>query len=159
MHFLRIFYFTLSFLFLIPINISKAQQGPFPYINVGGVPMHCVSARNQRVMIFIDPRVNQYIGIAQNNGYPTIRLGPGFFSNVPPLVGQFWFLHECAHHVVGGNEAAADCYAIRNLRNIGAIRHPEQVRQLLFQISSMPGSFTHLPGKARAQNIFTCLNS
>lgn len=138
---------------------AHAQQGPLSSVNIGGAPMHCRAGSGQVVAIYIDPRVNQNIGRAMNNGYPVIILGPGFFNSVPPLVGQFWFLHECAHHVVGGNEAAADCFAIRNLRNLGAIRHPNQVRQLLFQISQMPGSFTHLPGPRRAQNVYNCLRS
>lgn len=138
---------------------SHAQQGPMRFVNIGGVPMHCISNSGQQVAIYIDPSVNQNIGRAMNNGYPIIILGPGFFNSVPPLVGQFWFLHECAHHVVGGNEAAADCFAIRNLRNIGAIRHPGQVRQLLQQVGQMSGSYTHLPGPHRAQNIFNCLNT
>lgn len=138
---------------------AQAVQGPFPYVNIGGVPMHCIAASGQQAAIYIDPSVDQYIGIASNNGYPQINLGPGFFSNVPPVAGQFWFLHECAHHVVGGNEAAADCFAIRNLRNLGAVRSPGQLQQLLAQIYNMPGSNRHLPGPPRAQNIFNCFNS
>ncbi len=138
---------------------AQAQQGPFPSVNIGGAQMHCIAGSGQQVAIYIDPSVNQNIGRAMNNGYPAIILGPGFFNSVPPLVGQFWFLHECAHHVVGSSEAASDCFAVRNLRNLGAIRHRNHVDQLLGQISRMAGSFTHLPGPARAQNIFNCLNS
>ncbi|MEQ9210020.1 MAG: hypothetical protein RLN96_09310, partial [Pseudomonadales bacterium] len=102
---------------------AQARQGPFPQVAIGGTPMYCRSSFGQQVAIFIDPQVNQNIGRAMNNGYPVIILGPGFFNWVPPLVGQFWFLHECAHHVVGGNEAASDCFAIRNLRNLGLVTH------------------------------------
>lgn len=157
---LKIRMMLISVLFIVShAGFAVAQQGPLGHVNIGHVPMHCISANGQRVAIYIDSSVDQNIGRAMNNGYPIIILGPGFFNRVPPLVGQFWFLHECAHHVVGGNEAAADCYAIRNLRNIGLIRHPRQINELLFQISQMSGSFTHLPGRARAQNIFRCLNS
>ncbi len=140
-------------------SLAQAQQGPLGYVDIGGVPMHCTTSSGQRAAIFIDPSVDHNIGRAMNNGYPIIVLGPGFFNRVPPLVGKFWFLHECAHHVVGGNEAAADCFAIRNLRDLGLIRHPRQVDELLYQISQMPGSFRHLPGPPRAQNIYFCLNS
>jgi hypothetical protein len=141
-------------------SISNAQiQGPFPSINIGGANMYCTTALGQSAAIYIDPHVNQYIGRASHNGYPTIQLGPGFFNSVPGFVGQFWFLHECAHHVVGSDEAAADCFAIRNMRNLGLIAHSQQVQILLNQISQMPGSFVHLPGSLRAQNIFQCLNS
>jgi len=140
--------------------ISNAQvQGPFPSINIGGVNMFCKTAHGQTAAIYIDPSVNQYIGRASNNGVPIIQLGPGFFNSVPGFVGQFWFLHECAHHVVGSSEAGSDCFAIRNMRNLGLITHPNQVHFLLNQISQMPGSFTHLPGPPRAQNIFNCLSS
>tara|TARA_R110002074_G_scaffold342921_1_gene513441 strand:- start:279 stop:755 length:477 start_codon:yes stop_codon:yes gene_type:complete len=141
------------------MGAGHAQQGPLPFVYIGGVSMNCTSASGQTVAIYIDPSVDQYIGQALNNGYPAIILGPGFFNNVPPLVGQFWFLHECAHHVIGGNESGADCFAIRNLRNLGLVNHPLQVQQLLSQISNMRGSFTHLPGGPRAANVYNCLNT
>ena len=138
---------------------AQVVQGPMPFVHIGGVPMHCIAATGQQAAIYIDPSVDQNIGIANNNGYPIIVLGPGFFNSVPPVVGQFWFLHECAHHVVGENEAAADCYAIRNLRNVGAVRSPGHLQQILGQIYNMRGSNRHLPGPPRAQNIFNCFNS
>ncbi|MFA0690597.1 hypothetical protein [Vibrio splendidus] len=137
-----------------------AIEGPLSYVHVGGVPMYCTAANNQPVQLYIDPNVNQYIGLANtSNGVPYILLGPGFFNSVPPKVGQFWFLHECAHHVVGGNEAAADCYAIRDMKKLGLLTHPSQAQTLLKQVSQMPGSNVHLPGPQRAQNIYYCLNN
>lgn len=146
-------------LFLVMAGDSRAQQGPLQYVTIGGVPMHCVAGNGQLAALYIDPSVNQFIGIASNGGYPTIRLGPGFFNNVPPFVAQFWFLHECAHHSVGGSEAAADCFAIRNMRALGLVRHPGQVQQLMQQISGMAGTSRHLPGRQRAQLVYQCLNS
>ncbi|WP_299010836.1 hypothetical protein [uncultured Shewanella sp.] len=143
-------------LFFAPLSHGQII-GPLTSVNIGGVNMYCTSAQGQRVALFIDPSVNQYIGIASSNGFPTIRLGPGFFNSVPSSVGQFWFLHECAHHVVGANEAHSDCFAIKNMRNIGLITHPNQVHMLLTQISQMPGSNVHLPGPARSRNIYSCL--
>ena len=150
----------LLIVFAVLSSVSSAQViGPLPSVNIGGINMFCTTAQGKNAAIYIDPSVNQFIGRASHNGYPMIQLGPDFFNSVPSIVGQFWFLHECAHHVVGGNEAASDCYAIRNMRNLGLIAHPRQVEILLNQISQMQGSFTHLPGPARAQNIFQCLNS
>lgn len=137
-----------------------AIQGPLSYVHVGGVPMYCTAANGKPVALYIDPNVNQYIGLANtSNGVPYILLGPGFFNSVPPKVGQFWFLHECAHHVVGGNEAAADCFAIRDMKKLGLITHPSQAQTLLMQVSQMPGSNVHLPGPQRAQNIYNCLKN
>lgn len=145
----------------IMFNAANAQfpqiQGPMQWVNIGGLPMYCNSAQGQPVAIFIDPSVSQYIGRASNNGFPTIQLGPEFFNNVPPTIGQFWFLHECAHHVVGGDEAAADCFGIKNMRALGLITNRMQADLLLTQVSQMAGSYTHLPGPARAANIYNCL--
>lgn len=149
----------IAVLMFISLVANAQVQGPFPSINIGGVNMFCKTAHGQTAAIYIDSSVNQYIGKASHNGIPIIQLGPGFFNSVPGFVGQFWFLHECAHHVVGSSEASSDCFAIRNMRNLGLISHPNQVNILLSQISQMPGSFFHLPGPARAQNIFYCLST
>lgn len=152
-------YIILFFTLFTTVQAFGQIQGPFPSVNIGGTPMYCTAASGQNVAIYIDPSVNNYIGRASNNGYPIIQLGPGFFNYVPGFVGQFWFLHECAHHVVGSNEAASDCFAIRNMRNLGLIYNRNQIQILLNQISQMSGSYVHLPGPARAQNIYNCLNS
>lgn len=143
--------------FLNPTGI----QGPFYNINIGGVHMYCQAAGtpynpSPLAAIYLDHSVNQNIGRASYNGYPVIQLGPGFFNSVPPVVAQFWFLHECAHLVVGSNEALSDCCAIKNLRNLGLIYNQAQIRGLLEQVYQMPGSYTHLPGPERAQNIYNC---
>ncbi len=156
---IRIKMFLAVVVSILSTMVNAQVQGPYSSINIGGVNMFCTAASGQNVAIYIDPSVNQFIGRASHNGYPTIQLGPGFFNSVPGFVGQFWFLHECAHHVVGGNEAASDCFAIRNMRDLGLITHPQQLNILLNQIAQMQGSYTHLPGSHRAQNIFQCLNS
>lgn len=154
---LLVFVFAICLVFN-PVEL-RAQEGPYASVNIGGVPMFCISRFGQQVPIWIDPRVRGMIGISRPGPNPTIQIDPMFFSRVPALTGQFWFLHECAHQVVGGSEAAADCYAIRNLRDLELIRSSGDVRYLLDQIASMSGTSRHLPGPARAQNIWNCLNS
>lgn len=149
---------VLLLVMLSNINFAAAQvvQGPFPWVKIGGLPMHCTTARGQSVDIYIDQRVNQYIGTASNNGHPIIRLGPGFFNQVPPFVGQFWFSHECAHHVVGSSEVASDCLAIKMMRDNGLISNDYRLEMLINQISQMPGTSRHLPGPMRAEKIRQC---
>ena len=78
---------VLFWLMLSSLNFAAAQvvQGPFPWVKIGGLPMNCTTAQGQTAAIYIDQRVNQYIGTASNNGYPVIRLGPGFSTMFPPL--------------------------------------------------------------------------
>ncbi len=150
---------SLMLVLLFVSSFSNALEGPYESIYIGGVSMHCTTAQNQRAAIYIDPSVNDYIGIAYNNGFPNIHLGPGFFNSVPGVVGQFWFLHECAHHVVGSNEANADCFAIRNMRNLGLMNNHNQVSALISQMHHLQGSYTRLPGPQRVLNVLNCFNS
>lgn len=152
------FIILIAIIVLLPVGSSAQVQGPSSTVNIGGLDMYCNTPQGY-ASIYLDPLYNNVIGRASNNGYPVIQLGPAFFNSVPSFVGQFWFLHECAHHIVGGNEAGADCFAIRNLRNLGLVNHPNQIGFLLNQVSQMPGSFAHLPGPARAQNIYACFSS
>ncbi|WP_235439101.1 hypothetical protein [Candidatus Rhodobacter oscarellae] len=97
---------------------ALAQQGPYASVNIGGVPMYCTSRFGQQVPIWIDPSVHGMIGLSTTGPNPSIQIDPIFFNQIPPLTAQFWFLHECAHQVVGGDETEADCFAVRNLRNL-----------------------------------------
>ncbi|MEA5347362.1 hypothetical protein VB509_24650, partial [Vibrio parahaemolyticus] len=58
------------------------------------------------------------------------------------------------------SEVNADCWAIKTIRNLGIIQNQQQITQLLNYIFTLPGSMQgHLPGPARAQNIYWCFNT
>lgn len=150
--------------FGISIGPAQARQQLTYQIYVSGVLMGCNTYNNYPVAIFASHSVDQYIGVASKtyNGKPYIILGPGFLNNVPPLAAQFWFLHECAHHALHpsiNSETNADCYAVRNLRNLGLVSSQYDLQSMLQSIYVLQGSSQHLPGPARAQNIYNCLSS
>lgn len=142
---------------------ARAQNVSYS-IYVGGVSLYCRSYFGEPVAIMVDHAADGSIGVASRsfNGQPYMVLGPGYLNRVPALAAQFWFLHECAHHALPpnmNNEPNADCFAVRNLRDLGLVWDLYQLQGMLQSIYVLPGSHSHLPGPARAQHIYNCLNS
>lgn len=125
-------------------------------------PLPCASFSGVRVPYIQDPTLNN-VGVAHTiqSGQPVIVINPNVVGPLPEYVRQFWYAHECAHHALHpmqNSEINADCYAIKAIRNIGIISDQQQVTILLNYISTLPGNVMtgHLPGPARAQNLYAC---
>ena len=135
--------------------------------NVRGASMWCSSYDGFKVPFvanYATPGVgNPGMAARTVNGKPYVYINPNVTDPLPGLIVQFWFAHECAHHALPpqlNSESNADCYAIKNLRNLGLIYNPQQVQWMFQYLSTLPGSMMgHLPGPARAQNIYACLNT
>lgn len=123
----------------------------------------CFSYAGEQVPYLFDFNLSD-VGMASRDhlGRPFIIINPGILSQFPQLAQSFWFYHECAHHALPlamNNETNADCYAVRHMRNTGQIDSPADVNDMLLAISQLPGSYWgHLPGPARAQNLWACIN-
>ncbi len=143
-------------IFIFLLNISfDVLASPLPCTSYFGIP----------VPYLANPNLND-VGVANTmyNGQPVIQINPNVVGSLPEYVRQFWYAHECAHHALHpslNSEISADCYAIKAIRNIGIINHPQQIGGLLNYISHLPGSIQtgHLPGPARAQNLYACFNT
>jgi len=127
-------------------------------------PLPCRSYQGYPVRYIADPQLNN-VGVATTDGYgnPVIIMNPNVVNSFPPLARQFWFAHECAHHAMApnmNNETNADCFAVRNLRSIGMMRSRRDIDDMLDSISRLPGNIMtgHLPGYARAANMYACLS-
>jgi hypothetical protein len=147
------------------INIFVLFVIIFVTFNVSAEPLPCRSFNGTPVPYIANPSLNN-VGVAHTtyNGQPIIQINPNVVGQLPEYVRQFWYAHECAHHALHpmqNSEISADCYAIKALRNLGIINHPQQIVSLLTYISTMPGNIQtgHLPGPARAQNINNCFNT
>ena len=87
-----------------------------------------------------------------------ILLNPNALGRMPTVLKMFVYAHECGHAVVGADEVAADCWAIRLGRDQGWF--PPQAFNLLMQMfAGNPGSLRHPPGHARVQNMLQCYQS
>jgi hypothetical protein len=146
-------------------TISLFALSLFLSHSVSAQPLPCRSFNGVFVPYIFDQTL-QDVGVATKtqNGQPIIFINPNVVSPLPEFVRQFWYAHECAHHAllpIQNSEINADCYAIKAIRNMGIVINAQQVGYLLSSISTLPGNLAtgHLPGPARAQNLYNCFAS
>lgn len=124
----------------------------------------CTSHFGEPVQYIQDYNLNN-VGIATRyQGRPIIVINPAILNQFSPLVQQWWLAHECGHHALSphqNNEVNADCFASRALRDLGFIRSPADLQQVMRELSRLPGNiFTgHLPGPGRARVVMDCVFS
>ena len=80
------------------------------------------------------------------------------FYQLPAPVQFFVYGHECAHHVIGMDENAADCWSARLGRAQGWFT-PVSMQFLTQSFAWNPGDWSHAPGWVRIQNIGNCFMS
>jgi hypothetical protein len=120
--------------------------GPTPMI--GGVRVVCGGA-----ITFVQPGLNDIAKAAPGQ----IILRPDLFD-YPPVIQLFVYAHECGHQMVGANESAADCWAIKIGRNQGWLP-PQFTPMLVAAFGNSQGDWTHAPGPARINNMAGCYNT
>ncbi len=102
----------------------------------------------------------------EGDGTPVIYLNPHALNGWHPVVHQFWYMHECAHHALGHtatwsplNETEADCWAIRSLRDQGFLNVGNMQFVVMALRSSQASPFGHLPGPMRVSAAIACFMS
>ena len=131
-----------------PASAQVVQTHPHQ-LYVDGVPAACGG-----VAFALDPNLPD-VGMARPG---VIILNPNVLAGMSSSMKLFWIAHECGHHAVGANEAAADCWAIRLGRNQGWFP-PWAFEEMIYQFRFNPGDFTHAPGPQRVQQMMTCYES
>ena len=146
----------------LPSAPAMAQGDRYWQVRIAGQVMHCTSWDGARAVVEYSHRLND-VGHASRlaNGQPLIQINPGVMAWFSPIVAQWWFAHECAHHALPpgqDSEAAADCYATRQMVASGVIRDQRPLNTIARELSYLPGNplTGHLPGPARAQHISAC---
>jgi hypothetical protein len=152
----RLFFFLAWVVLLLP----DAARGQVVY-------QGCTTPNGQPIPSIADTSVSD-IAISMNHPQygPIIVYNPIVANRFSRQFGTFFYMHECAHHVLGhtyspqrgmGVEQQADCWAIRMLVGRGIFRAPDMavVQQELSNAST--GSWQHLPGPQRAINLQQCL--
>lgn len=92
------------------------------------------------------------------SGYGLIYLNPDYLDGLQTGLRLWWLAHECAHHVVGPDEAAADCWSIRRGRDEGWFP-PELFRPMQRMFAFNRGDSEHPPGPVRVANMISCYRS
>ena len=125
----------------------------------------CSDFRGQPVASVLDPSINDVAMAAIQMGQAVIRYNPGVLASMAEPTRRFFYMHECAHHALAhtvsnpslSNERAADCWAIKMMRERMNLSIAE-LRAIQRDINAMArGDWTHLPGQMRAIDIEACL--
>ena len=124
---------------------SAQALGPYPVI--AGLQVQCGG-----VPTFVQPIPD--IAMARPG---VIVLNPKLFE-LPGSLKLFVYAHECAHHLLGNNEANADCWAIRTGRQQGWFK-PSDISYLIQYFGNSPGDWTHAPGPYRIANMMACFST
>lgn len=126
---------------------ASAQIVPPGALTLGGFPVTCGSV----------PTSFELIGDIAQARPGWIILHPNIL-NLPTVVQVFIYAHECGHHNVGANDAAADCWAIRVGRNQGWFAAAD-INWLVAYFGHSTGDFSHAPGPARIGQMVRCFSS
>lgn len=152
---------VLTRLFCASISASLALSTPARadyVLYLAGMPLTCANYAGTPVYFSFDTSLSD-VGMAfTGTTPPRVVFNPIVMSNYSPLMQLFWWGHECGHHNVGGNESAADCFAIKSMRNHGM--SPSGLNELQAQVVALAGDGSgHLPGPLRANHFASCYHS
>jgi hypothetical protein len=137
---------TVATLLLGAIEPAFSQVFPPGQFSIDGIPVSCGG-----LPTILTPNIPD---VAMNNGQ-AILINPNVAGSQPTVLKLFWYAHECGHSVVGANESAADCWAIRTGRDQGWFP-PNAFGLLINMFKNNPGDMTHAPGPARVNNMIQC---
>jgi hypothetical protein len=134
-----------AFLLLFPLwpsTIAAQVLGPNPII--AGLPVSCGGV----------PALVRVVDDVAVSVSGAIILNPAFFR-LPGKLQLFVYAHECAHQILGANEAKADCWAIQTGRDQGWFRQSD-IGYLIQLFGDSPGDWTHAPGQERIAKLMAC---
>ena len=97
---------------------------------------------------------------------PVITLDTEVMASLSGKLQIFFYLHECAHHVLGhmfapqpDSEKEADCWSIKIGRDQSYFNLSD-VKSFTNRIMSSPGSARgHLPGRERMAHLLECFET
>lgn len=129
-----------------PSQAQSFQPGTF---SIDGIAVRCGN-----VPIILDTSIPD-VGQA---GYGLIYLNPDYFEGLNTGLQLWWLAHECAHHVIGPDETAADCWSIRQGRDEGWFP-PEMFYWMEQMFADNRGDSEHPPGPQRVRDMQRCYYS
>lgn len=161
---MRFISMLLGSLALVMVSTPSVAQQPSIYLY--GVELWCNDSNGYRVPIYDDPQSAAIArsyggGVATRDAYGSrIALDPATMNSVPRLSAFMIFFHECGHVAlpfgigVGSpeQEANADCFAIRMMRDFGLIGNWSQFNEAVAYASGGHGM------NARVSNMYNCIS-
>ena len=127
-------------------GLKKSQLIPRGKLRIAGTRMQC----GKRPTV-LDPTLDDYGGAFDT----FIILNPRLLKRLPKQVRLWVYAHECAHQFQGGDEAKADCFAIKRGVRYGWL-NSSGMQQICKFIWSAPASTMHPPGPERCVMMRKC---
>ena len=132
---------------------------------IGGSPMRCYDYRGAVVRTLQTTQLGD-VGRASIIGrMPIISLDSDRLAMLPAKMQIFFFMHECAHHVLGHvirptleSEREADCWSIEYGRASGIFGRPDIESFAPHLVRSNGSRFGHLPGPERQAYLLKCFD-
>jgi hypothetical protein len=113
---------------------------------IAGRPLRCGNNRN-----VLDPHLPN-LGLAAPG---VVVFNPRLLNRWSDTVRLFVFHHECGHHHVGGDELAADCWAVKEGVRQGWLDRPA-LDQICRSFGNGPATSTHPSGARRCASLDRC---
>ena len=110
-----------------------------------------IAAGCGNVPIILDSSITD-VGMS---GFGLIYLNPARLDGLETGLQLWWLAHECAHHVVGPSEPAADCWSIRKGRDEGWFP-PEMFPPMERMFAHNRGDSEHPSGPDRVDHMRAC---
>ncbi len=130
---------------------------------VGGSPMRCYDFRGAIVRTLQTTDLGDVGRASIIARMPIISLDSGRLAALPAKMQVFFYMHECAHHVLGHvikptleSEREADCWAINYGRWAGLFTRIDVEGFAPFLAKSNGSKFGHLRGPERQAYLLSC---
>jgi hypothetical protein len=124
-------------------QIAKQRDGT---LLIAGRSLRCGTNRN-----VLDPHLPN-LGLAAQG---VLVFNPRQLNRWSDTVRLFVYHHECGHHHVGGNELAADCWAVKAGVREGWLDR-EGLGQVCRSFGNGPATSTHPAGASRCASLNRC---
>lgn len=145
---------------------GAAQQSPGGRALVAGVTLGCADFRGRPVQTYETSGLGDVARSTLYGRIPVITLDTEVMASLSGKLQIFFYLHECAHHVLGhmfapqpDSEKEADCWSIKTGRDQSYFNRAD-VSAFTNRIMSSPGSARgHLPGRERMAYLLECFET
>lgn len=133
---------------------------------IGGNPMRCYDYRGALVRTLQTTQLGDVGRASIIQRMPIISLDTDRMAKLPAKLQIFFFMHECAHHVLGHviqptlqSERDADCWASNYGRWAGLFTRKDVEEFAPFFAKSNGSKFGHLAGPERQAYILMCFDT
>ncbi|MGE0023689.1 MAG: hypothetical protein AB7S70_08685 [Hyphomicrobium sp.] len=155
----------IGFMMLAVGGQAAAEEGLEVEPVIGGGPMRCYDYRGTVVRTLKTTDLGDVGRASIIARMPIISLDADRLRVLPPTLQVFFFMHECAHHVLAhvrnptlDSEREADCWATNYGRWAGLFSRMDVVGWGAYIARSNGSRFGHLPGPERHAYVLDCFD-